>query len=86
MYNITPVAIQLARRELLARSDCGAAVRAVTTGQNALSLAKQMMERVLSKIHLSPEHFYDLVDALNECDLPLSIGKILEDHCGESLL
>ena len=83
-YSITPVAIQLARRELLARSDCGAAVRAVTTGHDARTLAKQMLEGVLRKVRFSPDHFYHLVDALNECEVPSSTGKMLEEHCGES--
>ena len=41
-----------------------------------------LLQTVTSKIGYSWESFYDLVDVLNECELPTAIGRILEEECG----
>ena len=44
--------------------------------------ANQLLQTVTCKIGYSWESFYDLVDALNECELPTAIGQTLEKECG----
>ena len=81
-YHITPVAVQLAKQQVLATAVCGSAVRDVTGGADSMHVAGQLMESVCSRVSESPECFYLFVDALNASNLPRPAGQELEQYCG----
>ena len=81
--NIPEVAPQFHARDLVQRADADAAINAVAAGRMVTVIAQQLMQPVQTKIEFAPSSFYDLVDALNACHLPVAIGKTLEDNCGE---
>ena len=81
--SIPEVAPKLQARGLVSPADTAAAINAVDAGRNNAVIAQKLMQPVQLKVKLSPDSFYDLVDALNCCSLVFRIGETLERHCGE---
>ena len=81
--SIPEVAPKFQERGLVSPADTAAAINSVDAGRNNAVIAQKLMQPVQLKVKLSPDSFYDLVDALNCCSLVVRIGEILERHCGE---
>ena len=81
--NIPEVVPNFRARDLVSQDNADAAINAVAAGRTVSVIAQQLMQPVEKKIELAPSSFYELVDVFNACQLPVAIGKILEDNCGE---
>ena len=81
--SIPEVAPKLQARGLVTRAASSSAINSLAAGQDHAVIARQLMNPVELKVKLSPDTFYDLVDAFNACSLIIPIGKILEEHCSE---